>query len=59
MWDEIGRLHACHGEVPVEVRLLKLTEEVGEVADAYIAGRSTRRTHFERRITTVTTRAQP
>ena len=30
MWDQVGQLHAYHGEVPVEVRLLKLTEEVGE-----------------------------
>ena len=36
MWDQVGQLHAYHGEVPVEVRLLKLTEEVGEVADAFI-----------------------
>jgi len=32
MWDQVGRLHAYHGDVPTEVRLLKLTEEVGEVA---------------------------
>ena len=32
MWDQVGQLHAYHGEVPAEVRLLKLTEEVGEVA---------------------------
>jgi len=36
MWDQIGRLHAHHGEVPAEVRLLKLTEEVGEAAEAFI-----------------------
>jgi len=36
MWDEVGKLHAHHGDVPVEVRLLKLTEEVGEVAEAFI-----------------------
>jgi NTP pyrophosphatase (non-canonical NTP hydrolase) len=36
MWDEIQRLHIHHGEVPPEVRLLKLTEEVGEVAEAFI-----------------------
>ena len=36
MWDQVGRLHAYHGDVPAEVRLLKLTEEVGEVADAFI-----------------------
>ena len=39
MWDEVGRLHDYHGEVPVKVRLLKLTEEVGEVADAYRSSR--------------------
>ena len=26
MWDDIKRLHEYHGEVPVEVRILKLTE---------------------------------
>jgi NTP pyrophosphatase (non-canonical NTP hydrolase) len=36
MWDEVGQLDAYHGDVPAEVRLLKLTEEVGEVADAFI-----------------------
>jgi NTP pyrophosphatase (non-canonical NTP hydrolase) len=36
MWDQVGRLHAYHGDVPTEVRLLKLTEEVGEVADAFL-----------------------
>jgi hypothetical protein len=36
MWDQIGRLHAHHGEVSAEVRLLKLTEEVGEAAEAFI-----------------------
>jgi len=36
MWDQIGRLHAHHGDVPAEVRLLKLTEEVGEAAEAFI-----------------------
>jgi NTP pyrophosphatase (non-canonical NTP hydrolase) len=36
MWDQVGRLDAYHGDVPAEVRLLKLTEEVGEVADAFI-----------------------
>ena len=29
-------MHAYHGEVPVEVRLLKLTEEVGEAAEAFL-----------------------
>ncbi len=36
MWEQVGKLYAYHGEVPVEVRLLKLTEEVGEVADAFL-----------------------
>ena len=36
MWDQIGRLHAHHGDVPAEIRLLKLTEEVGEAAEAFI-----------------------
>jgi hypothetical protein len=30
MWDEAGQLYGYHGDVPVEVRLLKLTEEAGE-----------------------------
>lgn len=30
MWDQIRELHACHREVPVEIQLLKLTEETGE-----------------------------
>ena len=36
MWDQVGQLYAYHGDVAAEVRLLKLTEEVGEVADAFI-----------------------
>ena len=36
MWEQVGQLHAHHGDVRVEVRLLKLTEEVGEVADAFL-----------------------
>jgi NTP pyrophosphatase (non-canonical NTP hydrolase) len=36
MWDEAGRLTDWLGEIPVEVQLLKLSEEVGEVAEAYI-----------------------
>jgi NTP pyrophosphatase (non-canonical NTP hydrolase) len=36
MWDQVAQLYAHHGDVPAEVRLLKLTEEVGEVADAFI-----------------------
>src|ERR1019366_2029152 len=29
-------LHACHADVPVEIRLLKLAEETGEAAEAFI-----------------------
>ena len=36
MWDQIRELHAVHGEVPVEIRLIKLTEETGEAAEAFI-----------------------
>ena len=36
MWDRIHRLHEHHAEVAVEVRILKLTEEVGEAAEAFI-----------------------
>jgi hypothetical protein len=36
MWGQVGQLYAYHEDVPAEVRLLKLTEEVGEVADAFI-----------------------
>ena len=94
MWDQVELLNGYHGDVPVEARLLKLTEEVGEVAEAYIgiqglnkrkgtcrtpddlldeladviitaavamsglAGDAEQaRSHFERRITVVTTRA--
>jgi NTP pyrophosphatase (non-canonical NTP hydrolase) len=39
MWDRIQRLHEHHGDVPLEVRILKLTEEVGEVAEAFIGMR--------------------
>lgn len=39
MWEQIGRLDAYHGDVPAEVRLLKLTEEVGEAAEAFIGMR--------------------
>jgi NTP pyrophosphatase (non-canonical NTP hydrolase) len=39
MWDEVKRLHAFHGDVPLEIRLLKLTEEVGEAAEALIGAR--------------------
>jgi hypothetical protein len=36
MWDQIRELHACHADVPVEIRLLKLTEETGEAAEAFV-----------------------
>ena len=36
MWDQVGQLHGHHGDVPVEIQLLKLTEEIGEVADAFL-----------------------
>jgi NTP pyrophosphatase (non-canonical NTP hydrolase) len=36
VWDEAGRLTEWLGEVPVEAQLLKLSEEVGEVAEAYL-----------------------
>jgi hypothetical protein len=36
MWEQVGQLHAHHGHVPIEIRLLKLTEEVGEAAEALI-----------------------
>ncbi len=36
MWEQVGRLYEHHGEVPAEIRLLKLTEEVGEAAEALI-----------------------
>jgi len=36
MWDQVEGLHSYHGDVPVEARLLKLTEEVGEAAETYI-----------------------
>jgi NTP pyrophosphatase (non-canonical NTP hydrolase) len=36
MWDQVGQLYAHHEDVPVEIRLLKLTEEVGEVAEAFL-----------------------
>jgi hypothetical protein len=39
MWEQVGQLHAHHGDVPVEMRLLKLTEEVGEAAEALIGMR--------------------
>jgi hypothetical protein len=39
MWEQVSQLHAHYGDVPVEVRLLKLTEEVGEAAEAFIGMR--------------------
>ena len=39
VWDRIQRLHVHHCEVPLEVRILKLNEEVGEVAEAFIGMR--------------------
>jgi len=36
MWDQIGRLHEYHGQVPAEFQILKLTEEIGEAAEALI-----------------------
>ena len=39
MWDRVKLLHEYHGDVPVEVRILKLTEEVGEAAEALIGMR--------------------
>ena len=36
MWEQVGRLHEHHGDVSAERRLLKVTEEVGEAAEALI-----------------------
>jgi NTP pyrophosphatase (non-canonical NTP hydrolase) len=36
MWNDIDRLHAHHGPIVLGNQLLKLTEEVGETAEAYI-----------------------
>ncbi|GAB3662974.1 MazG-like family protein [Actinocorallia lasiicapitis] len=36
MWNEIAKLHAYHGHVSVDLQMLKLSEEVGEAAEAYI-----------------------
>jgi len=43
MWDQIGRLHVHHGDVPAEIRILKLTEEVGKAAEALIGMRGLKR----------------
>jgi hypothetical protein len=37
MGEQAGQLCAHHGDVPAEVQLLKLTEEIGEVAEAFIS----------------------
>jgi NTP pyrophosphatase (non-canonical NTP hydrolase) len=39
MWDRVKLLHEYHGDVPMEVRILKLTEEVGEAAEAFMGVR--------------------
>ncbi|HEV2375053.1 MAG TPA: MazG-like family protein [Streptosporangiaceae bacterium] len=39
MWDDVKRLHEFHGDMPAEIRILKLTEEVGEAAQALIGMR--------------------
>lgn len=39
MWEQVAGLHTHHGDVPVEIRLLKLTEEAGEAAEAFIGMR--------------------
>src|SRR5579859_3166493 len=36
MWDEAGWLTEWLGAAPLESQLLKLSEEVGEVAEAYL-----------------------
>jgi NTP pyrophosphatase (non-canonical NTP hydrolase) len=36
MWDEIASLHAHHGDVPPEIRVLKFQEERDEAAEALI-----------------------
>jgi NTP pyrophosphatase (non-canonical NTP hydrolase) len=39
MWEDIARLHEFHREVPTEMGILKLTEEIGEAAEALIGMR--------------------
>jgi hypothetical protein len=39
MWNRVSQLHGYHGDIPVEIRLLKLTEKIGEVADAFLGVR--------------------
>lgn len=36
MWDQISRLYAYLGDLDEQTLILKLSEEVGEVAEAYI-----------------------
>lgn len=36
MWQQIGNLHAYHGDVAPEARVLKLVAETGEAAAAVI-----------------------
>lgn len=36
MWNDIEGLHEHRGNVPVEIRFLKLAEAVGEAAEALI-----------------------
>lgn len=36
LWEDIARLHAHHGPIVLSNQLIKLTEEIGEVAEAYI-----------------------
>jgi excisionase family DNA binding protein len=45
MWKQVSRLHAHHGDVPAEIRLLKITEEVGEAVEALLGmqGRNPRK----------------
>jgi len=40
VWEQVGKLHEYHGDVPAEIRLLKVTEEVGEAAEALIGMQS-------------------
>jgi hypothetical protein len=39
MWDRMQRLHEHHGDMPLEMRILKITEEADEVAEAFIGVR--------------------
>ena len=65
MWDQIRDLHARYGDVPVEIRLLKVTEEAGEAAEAFIGmhGLNSRkgvcRSRGYRRVTRVARTLQP